>query len=773
MIKLLLVLLFTYASDDRGLRLAYGDDTQNMNSIGGTVVSSDYGQWGPDKRMHDPYLTKDGDLWKLTFRLNDYAPCYGTTQSPDLLHWKPQDYPFGTFPKAEREKQPNFVSCSVDGKPQSGQIWEVEQSYIDKLKHHFDSIDAENKRNAERMEGDSKRFEGIGTVNAKLHLGSKTKKISDKLIGIFFEDISYAADGGLYGELIQNRDFEYSKDDLAHIKEWDHQYGWNNAGRISTGNPLSANSPHHIVLGTDTLINYGWDGIRLDKDEKYNLSLWAKGGKATIVARLVEGEKVLASTEIKTKGNEWNEYKVQLMASANADKAELQLFKTKGKGELSLDIISLFPQNTFHGHGLRKDLAEVIADLNPKFVRFPGGCMTHGDGIGNIYNWKETIGPIKDRKGAPNIWRYHQTRGLGFHEFFQFCEDMGAEPLPVLAAGVPCQNSRANEKGIAGQQGGIPMEDMGSYIQDLLDLIEWANGDAQTSKWAKIRAEAGHPEPFNLKYIGIGNEDLVSDVFTERYLMIAKAIHEKYPDMNICGTAGPFHKGSSDYEWGWKVAHENKYLFSLIDEHYYESTGWFMHNQDYYDNYDRTMPKVYLGEYAASTNVKRSNIETALAEAIHLCNVERNGDVVAMTSYAPLLAKDGHNNWNPDLIYFNNRNVRVTPSYETQRLFSMSSGDEYVENTLEVADSIKYRIATSVVRNSKTGKQYLKLINALPTEVMMTLDTELDNAEHIFFSGKITDQRTKVETSTITGKFIKLKPYSVNIITQKQDKESD
>ena len=232
-------------------------------------------------------------------------------------------------------------------------------------------------------------------------------------------------------------------------------------------------------------------------------------------------------------------------------------------------------------NGLRKDLAQVIADLKPKFVRFPGGCMSHGQGLENIYHWNHTVGPLQDRKPDFNIWGYHQTRGLGFFEYFQFCEDIGAEPLPVLAAGVPCQNSSNNRQGIGGQQGGIPMKDMPAYIQELLDLIDWANGDPATSKWAKMRADAGHPKPFNLKYIGIGNEDIISTVFEERYEMICKAIRAKYPDIKICGTVGPFHSPSADYLEGWDFTKKHPDLQYMVDEHYYESTGWFMHHRDY------------------------------------------------------------------------------------------------------------------------------------------------------------------------------------------------
>ena len=292
----------------------------------------------------------------------------------------------------------------------------------------------------------------------------------------------------------------------------------------------------------------------------------------------------------------------------------------------------------------------------------------------------------------------------------------------MLAAGVPCQNSANNAQGIGGQQGGIPMDDMPAYVQEILDLIEWANGDPATSKWAKMRADAGHLAPFNLKYIGLGNEDIISTVFEERYEMLARAIRAKYPDIKICGTAGPFHAPSADYQEGWDFARRHPDLQYMLDEHYYESTGWFMHNRHYYDSYDRQGAKVYLGEWAASTKTKRPNVETALAEALYLTDIERNGDVVEMTSYAPMLSKDGHSNWNPDMIYFSNTDVRTTPAYEVQRLFSVYGGDTYVASSFSGIDgAYQHRVGASVVRDSKTGAAYLKLVNALPTELSLTV----------------------------------------------------
>lgn len=506
--------------------------------------------------------------------------------------------------------------------------------------------------------------------------------------------------------------------------------------------------------------------------ESYDFSMYVNtpSSKSFTVA-LVDNGKMLASETIKTKGEGWNQYSATLVPKSSAANGRLMIV-AEGKNKALMDMISLFPRNTFKGHknGLRADLAQVIADLQPKFVRFPGGCMSHGDGIDNIYHWKHTVGPLQERTPDRNIWNYHQTRGLGFYEYFQFCEDLGAEPLPVLAAGVPCQNSAADANGYGGQQGGIPMDEMPAYIQEILDLIEWANGDPATSQWAKMRADAGHPAPFNLKYIGIGNEDIISTTFEERFEMICRAIRAKYPEIQICGTAGPFHTPSSDYIEGWLYALEHQDIVDLVDEHYYESVGWFINNQDYYDNYDRNGPKVYLGEYAARS--ARGNIDCALAEALHLCGIERNGDVVAMTSYAPMLCNLKHQNWNPDMIYFDNEKIDLTPSYHAQRLFSKYSGDVYLYSGFNgIPDDAARRVSSTVVLDTKTGKGYLKIVNVLP--VTLSLDvTGLDidaNRPYEGFSGKPGQERVKVDSGTCgkvsNGAFkVDVPPYSLMVI---------
>ena len=808
------VRIFIYNPDERaGLRIAFNDG--KMWQERGQLCSSDYGTWGAEKRMHHPSVchAKDG-TWRLVFQVNDRTPAFAAAYSPDLITWRPQDYPRmttkncqqpvvfenqdGTFdvyfksPQGKRwtSATPNFRhftpdresligdeawtrdTATVNGRLMEGNEFEISPMEWKKIDDFFKTQAEDGRLSGERMHDDNTNLAWLKEpVKATLHVdASQQKAISDKLIGIFFEDISYAADGGLYAELVQNRDFEYTAKDRM---EWSATTAWHSARpiEIATEHPLSANNPHYALLWPkDTLWNEGWDGIAVKAGRKYDFSMYVLGGgqKQQFLVQLIgQDGTVLASSKLKTAAQDWQQYSTVLTAKKGDDKARLAIVPMK-TAHVGVDMISLFPQETFKNrkNGLRKDLAEVIEALHPKFVRFPGGCMSHGQGLENIYHWQHTVGPLQDRKPDFNIWHYHQTRGLGFYEYFQFCEDIGAEPLPVLAAGVPCQNSVNNREGFGGQQGGIPMDAMSAYVQELLDLIDWANGDPATSKWARMRADAGHLAPFNLKYIGIGNEDIISTVFEERYEMICKAIRAKYPEIKICGTVGPFHTPSADYIEGWDYATKHPDLQYMVDEHYYESTGWFLHHRNYYDNYDRRAPKVYLGEWAASTKTKRPNIETALAEALYLTDVERNGDVVEMTSYAPMLCKDGHSNWNPDMIYFSNTSVRPTPAYEVQRLFSVNSGDRYINSQLSVPNSqLNYRLGASVVRDSKTGETYVKLVNALPVELQLSI-TGLDipaTSKCEGFQGAVTDGYVHSFAGE-TGSQITLPPYSLRVI---------
>ena len=779
----------------------------------GQLCASDYGTWGAEKKMYHPSLCRANDgSWRLVFQLNDIAPLFGASYSRDLVTWRPQDYPRVNSQKC---KNPVVVAegdafkvyyqtangdtrrisadadfrhfigdeavkadvrlwhrdtVSIKGEQQTGQIFTMTDAEVQRVRDDFRLQGEKWAPTNERMHDDAQKLSIPSVINTTLTVSpNQEKNISDKLIGIFFEDISYAADGGLYAELIQNRDFEYTSKDH---RGWNASTAWhsNKPIEISSEHPLHPNNPHYALIWPDTLWNEGWDGIVVEKGKKYNFSMFvfAGGQKQDFLIQLV-GQKgqVLAQSKLKTRASDWQQFSTVLKAKASDEKGRLVIIPQK-VARVGIDMVSLFPQETYMGrkNGLRKDLAQVIADLHPKFVRFPGGCMSHGQGLENIYHWNHTVGPLQSRKPDFNIWNYHQTRGLGFFEYFQFCEDIGAEPLPVLAAGVPCQNSANNAEGIGGQQGGIPMADMPAYVEEICNLIEWANGDPATNEWAKMRADAGHPKPFNLKYLGLGNEDIISTVFEERYEMICKAVRERYPDIKICGTVGPFHSPSADYTEGWDFTKKHPDLQYMVDEHYYESTGWFMHNRDYYDSYDRTAAKVYLGEWAASTHVKRPNVETALAEALYLTDIERNGDVVEMTSYAPMLSKDGHSNWNPDMIYFSNTHIRTTPAYEIQRLFSVYGGDRYIKSQFSNLDSqLAHRIGASVVRDSKTGKRYLKLVNALPSTLKIHVEgiNLPATVKCQQFTGAIDDQKAKT-TEIETNEPTTLPPYSLRVI---------
>ena len=728
------VSLFAYATrgDDgrSGLRFAWSMDGKHWFEIGQNYgyLRCDYSRWGSQKKMLDPNLKQlPGGEWLCVWKLNDHDG-YGQARSKDLIYWEAQQYP-RTTPDFEGTR----VKAKIAGHEETGTVSQVPWSVVDGLTRTYERNQYRNSLYGERPVQDKERFAGLKPIKATVTAQpEETKEISDLLMGIFFEDINYSADGGLYAELIQNRDFEYEPSDREGDKNWNSTHSWKLEGEnatftVSTSDPIHPNNPHYAVLKTNqpgaALTNTGFDGIALKAGEKYDFSLFARipeGSKSgKLLVRLVDADDtVQGETTVTVSSRSWKTYKAVLTAKASAD-THLELHP-QSAGEIELDMISLFPQNTFKGrkNGLRPDLAQTLADMHPRFVRFPGGCVAHGDGLKNIYQWKNTIGPLEARKPARNLWGYHQSMGLGYYEYFQFCEDIGAEPLPVLAAGVPCQNSACHGDLRGGQQGGIPMSEMGAYIQDILDLIEWANGDAKKTKWGKIRAESGHPKPFNLKYIGIGNEDLITDVFEERFTMIYLAIKEKYPEIIVVGTVGPFNEGT-DYVEGWKLA--DKLGVPMVDEHYYQSPGWFLHNQDFYDKYDRSKKtKVYLGEYATHIPGRRANMETALTEALYLAALERNGDVVHMSSYAPLLAKDGRTQWNPDLIYFNNREVRPTTGYYVQKLYGQNAGDHYIPSQINLDNQdgrVKLRVGSSIVRDSKTGDVIVKLVNLLPVSI--------------------------------------------------------
>ncbi len=525
-----------------------------------------------------------------------------------------------------------------------------------------------------------------------LTISKQEKSISPDLIGIFYEDINYAADGGLYAELVRNRSFEFSHADnprFEPLTAWSMKGVEEGKGsiKVESDEPLDTNNPHYLVVEkkdtteTLSLVNEGFQGMPLKAKEAYDFSVFARqieGGLRPMRVKLVSSDgDVLAVAKLPNIGGNWKQYQTSLKATKAADNATL-VIEFQGNGKTAVDMVSLFPRKTFmnHRNGLRADLAQTIADLKPKFMRFPGGCVAHGNGLDNMYRWKDTIGPVEQRKGQRNIWGYHQSYGLGYYEYFQFCEDMGAEPLPVVPAGVCCQNSRGDW---GHGQRGIPMEEMDAYVQEILDLIEWANGPAD-SQWGAKRAAAGHPEPFNLKYIGVGNEDQITDVFRERFAMLNAAVKAKHPEITVIGTSGPFWAGY-DYEQGWKIARELD--IDMVDEHYYVAPDWFLTHNDFYDQYPRTGPTVYLGEYAAHDVGRRNTLRSALAEAAYLTALERNADIVRFSSYAPMLGKIGRTQWNPNMIYFDNQRILRTANYYVQQLFSLNGGDYYIQSEFD------------------------------------------------------------------------------------------
>lgn len=505
--------------------------------------------------------------------------------------------------------------------------------------------------------------------------------ISPDLFGVFFEDLNYAADGGLHAELVQNRSFEYSPADRP---EWHALTAWDLLERdgaagsvtVSTDAPLHPANPQHAVLRTTAagaaglgagLRNEGFDGIAVRAGERYDISLFARladGAADRLVARIEsrDGSRVHGQVELGPVHGSWQQHTAVITCEATDPDSRFTLTAT-GTGTVHLDLVSLFPQATFRNRpgGLRADLAQAIADLKPKFMRFPGGCLAHGLGLGNMYRWPETIGPLQARRQLPNLWGYHQSMGLGYYEYFQFCEDIGAKPLPVVPAGVCCQNTR-----VTGQVG-IPEEEMPAYIAEVLALVEWANGPAD-SPWGALRAAAGHPEPFGLEYLGVGNEDTITDTFRDRFSRIHDALSEHHPEITVVGTVGPSPCGE-DWEKGWEFARERS--VPVLDEHEYKSPRWFLENTRRFDTMDRQGPHLYIGEYGSWGNDGRS----AVAEASYMIAMERNGDVVRLASYAPLLAKRGHTQWTPDLIYFDNTHVWPTLNYHVQRMHSVNSGD--------------------------------------------------------------------------------------------------
>lgn len=609
-------------------------------------------------------------------------------------------------------------------------------------------------------------------------------EIAPTMYGIFFEDINFAADGGLYAELVKNRSFEFTLPKMGWLEPNSDRHSYNSESGISMVVQQSIKATNTNFLRVQVtnakgyeLINEGFRGMGIKKNESYDFSISCANplGITKIIAEIIdEDKKVIGSTSIEPRSGQWTSYETSFKASATVEKAQLRL-RFEGKGSIDIDFVSLFPQDTWKGRkkGLRKDLVRLIDDLNPGFLRFPGGCIVEGRTLERRYQWKKTVGPVADRTSLINRWNtefnhrltpdYFQSFGIGFFEYFQLAEDLGAAPLPILGCGMACQFNTGEL---------VPMDELGPYIQDALDLIEFANGSKDTP-WGKLRHVMGHPEPFNMKYIGIGNEQWGPE-YIKRYKEFDKSIKAQYPEIIVVSGSGPFPDGDF-FEYGWKELKELN--AAIVDEHYYRSPEWFRANADRYDSYDRNGPKVFAGEYAAQSVAiaspeNENNWDCALSEAAFMTGIERNADLVTMTSYAPLMAHTEGWQWKTDLIWFNNLTSYGTPSYYVQKMYGQNAGTQLLHTVLNGEKAIgQENLYASAVFDEKTNEIIVKVVNTSTNTNKIKIDLkgrsvepqivtetlaypELDAVNSIAFpskiSTKIAEQPWNTKTNRIT-----------------------
>lgn len=556
-------------------------------------------------------------------------------------------------------------------------------------------------------------------------------QVPSTMWGVFFEDINFAADGGLYGEMVKNGSFEFPLPMMG----WNQKMERWESGRILVINKSdnSINSRFARVTnalpGKSTLTNEGFRGMGFYKGKEYDFSIIIRtraSANFNIKIQLLNysGE-IIGEASLNNFTNEWNKYSASIITTDSAQKGKLNLI-FEGNGAIDIDLVSLFPHDTWKNRrgGLRNDIAQKIADLKPGFIRFPGGCIVEGRELTNRYQWKKTVGSLTDRKLIMNRWNvefpyrpapdYYQSFGLGFYEYFLFAEDLGAEPLPILNCGMACQFNSGEV---------VAMDELQPYIDDALDLIEFANG-YKTTKWGKLRSDMGHPAPFNLKMIGVGNEQW-DPQYIERYKAFEKIILSRYPSIKIVSGAGPFAEGVL-FDHAWK---ELKLLNpTFVDEHYYKPPKWFFTNASRYDNYERKGAKIFAGEYAAhgkdnAEAESKNNFESALAEAAFMTGLERNADIVQMCSYAPLLAHTEAWQWRPDLIWFDNLNTMATPNYYVQKLFSTNKGTDVVkivEDDKAIAG--KDSLYASAVLDKQKNELIIKMVNSSPAQQVIELN---------------------------------------------------
>jgi alpha-N-arabinofuranosidase len=622
-------------------------------------------------------------------------------------------------------------------------------------------------------------------------------EVQPTMWGIFFEDINFGADGGLYAELIKNRSFEFDVPLMGWKEEKSDRFSMNKESGSAMIIRRSGETTDHrfarVTVNADksyALVNEGFYGMGIRKGVEYSFSVWAQpfdGNVKNIKVEIIdEKQNDLGSATIRIDSKEEKKYTTKLTASDTAPKAKLRI-SFEGTGVVDLDRMSLFPSDTWKNRpgGLRADLVQLLDDLKPGFLRFPGGCIVEGRDLSQRYQWKKTVGNVDNRELLINRWNmefkhrpapdYFQSFGLGFFEYFLLAEDIGASPLPILSCGMACQFNTAEL---------VPMDEIDPYIQDALDLIEFANGDI-TSKWGKLRADMGHPVPFNMKMIGVGNEQW-GPQYIERYKVFEKAIKAKYPGIKIVSGAGPFPEGEM---FDYASAELKKLNAEIVDEHYYRKPEWFLRNATRYDKYDRNGPKIFAGEYAAQSDAvaspsNKNNWECALAEAAYMTGLERNADVVHLTSYAPLLAHAEGWQWTPDLIWFDNLNAYGTPNYYVQKLFANNKGTSVLSIQLNNENVTGQNgLYASSVWDKNTNEMIIKLVNSSdklqspeiqlvgikkinPNVEVIVLKSELASENSFSDPAKIKPVQSSIEAK---GKVVKpeLAPYSLTVVKVK------
>lgn len=611
----------------------------------------------------------------------------------------------------------------------------------------------------------------VGENRFDINVSKKGAPIQPTMYGLFFEDINYAADGGLYAEMVKNRSFEFPQALM----------GWRSFGNIEVRNdgPFDKN-PHYVRLGYaghghkhTGLENEGFFGISVKQDAKYLISVWARcpeaAAKDTSVLRfeLVDNASMgenqqFAAKEIKVSGKEWKKYRVEIKSPITMEKAALRLFiRSNGRRApmVTTDVehISMFPRDTWKGRegGMRRDLAQALCDLKPGIFRFPGGCIVEGTDLETRYNWKNSVGPVENRPLNENRWHYtfahrfypdyYQSYGLGFFEFFQLCEDFGCEALPVVSCGLACQYQNGSHKAH------VAVEDLDCYIQDAIDLIEFANGDTTTT-WGRLRAEMGHPAPFGVKYLGIGNEqwdDKDDPKYTSRLALFMDALRKACPEIQLIGSTGPDSEG-----WKFDILQPKmkELNVDLYDEHYYRPESWFLSHGLRYDNYDRKGPKVFAGEYACHGKGKKWNhFETSLYEAAFMTGLERNADIVHMATYAPLFAHVEGWQWRPDMIWYDNLRMFKSVSYYVQQLYAHYKGSQVLQLTMNGTPVAGQESANGLFASAVYDKE----MDAVIVKVANTLQTA--QPLHFAWNGK------KKDKNFVKGEVITLHSDDMNL----------